>query len=101
MADFKLNQTGATIQEAIDRAIIAAVTKSLSTEEYNALTNKDPKTLYIINDDTTEDDFENRLAALESQMGNGDSGLEERVTSLESQMGDVNSLLDEINGEVI
>lgn len=101
MADFKLNKTGAEIQDAINRALVATVTEELSTDEYNALTNKDPKTLYIINDDTTEEDFEARLAALESQMGDGDDGLEERVTSLETQMGDVNSLLDEINGEVV
>lgn len=83
MADFKLNQTGAAIQEAIDRAIIAAVTRELSTAEYDALADKDTKTLYIITDDTTEED------------------LEARVGDLESQMGDVSSLLDTINGEVV
>ena len=83
MADFKLNKTGAEIQDAINRALVATVTEELSTDEYNALTNKDSKTLYIITDDTTEDD------------------LEARVEALETQMGDVNFLLDEINGEVI
>lgn len=83
MADFKLNKTGAEIQDAINRALVATVTEELSTDEYNALTNKDPKTLYIITDGESEGD------------------LEARVEALETQMGDVSSLLDQINGEVI
>lgn len=83
MADFKITQTGVTIQNAIDRATISTVTKTMSTDEYYALENKDPKTLYILTDVIA------------------DGNLEARVSDLDDRITDVGTLLDEINGEVV
>ena len=55
--------TAIQVQAAIDELAGGALrTQVLTTEEYNAVTDKDENTLYILSDDTTEADIEAHMA---------------------------------------
>lgn len=55
--------TATQVQAAIDELAGGAIkTRVLTTQEYNALENKDENILYILSDDTTEDDIQAHIA---------------------------------------
>lgn len=65
--------TATQVQAAIDELAGGALrTQVLTTEEYNAVTDKDENVLYILSDDTTEADIEAHIADTEKHVTEAD-----------------------------